>query len=100
MKYYKTGGYKTDIEEVEVTRVSDKCIWVVDNSTWAKHKGKTDSREYKKTSYRQYHETWKEAHQHLFYKAETKLRNLKNSVDRAEAELIKIGLMSDPNGKS
>ena len=78
---YVTGSYsfRADlIEPVEIERETKKCVWV---------KGRRSS---KKSGSEVYHDTWYDAHNYLFSKAQRKLDRASRGLQFATANVEKI----------
>ncbi len=81
MKYYKTGGYGTLIVEVEVTKETEKCIYIKN-----KYNGKED-RISKSSNYENYFKSYDEAKCFLETKKKIKIEHLEAALKRERNEL-------------
>ena len=79
---YKTGGWKTLIEQVEVLRETKKCVFL--NS----YRG--ESRVNKNSSYENYFDTWQEAYDYIHRQAINALSMKKTALTKAEEKLKEI----------
>lgn len=86
MKLYVTGGYKELIEEIEVTRVTDKSYWrMVDR--W----GKTiEERSSMQTTYSKAWKTKEDAKKYLVDRTILSIENTKNKLDKLEDKLKEL----------
>lgn len=75
---YKTGGYKEDIEAVEIERETESSVWI-----GVRRHGKS-------TNWYKYHDTWEEARTYLLTMVTHRVRNCQSSLDSAKAELSRI----------
>ena len=88
MKKYKTGGlWSPEINAVEVSKETEKSVWVTSY-------GGRQERRNKVTDYEAYHDSWKAARDHLINKANKALASAEKRVDHAKATLEKIELIS------
>ena len=84
MKYYKTGSYVKLIKEVEVTKETDKCIYIKNE-----YNGK-EERVVKLGSYANYFKSYDEAKCFLETKKQIKIEQLEASLKRERLELEEI----------
>ena len=84
MKYYKTGSYGKLIKEVEVTKETDKCIYIKNE-----YNGK-EERVVKLGIYANYFESYDEAKCFLETKKQIKIEQLEESLKRERLELEEI----------
>jgi hypothetical protein len=84
MKYYKTRSYGTLIKEIEVTRETDKCVYVVN-----KHNNK-EERVVKLTTYENYFASYDEAKCFLQTTKKIKIEQIERSLERQKSELNEI----------
>ena len=84
MKYYKTGTYGKLIKEVEVTKETEKCIYVKNE-----HNGK-EERIMKLGSYANYFKSYDEAKCFLETKKKIHIEQLEASLKRNKLELEEI----------
>lgn len=75
MEKFRTGGFRSLIESVEIERETDTNVWI---------NGRRSS---KSTNYHKFFNTWDEAKAALVAKAERDLSNAKRTVDRARSTL-------------
>lgn len=86
MKMYKTGGWKSLIEEVEVVRANEKSVWIMSN--WrGQNKEERSARE---TNYSRYFDTKEEAKAFLTERCNKTIESAKRTIARAEDELKSI----------
>ncbi len=78
MKMYKTGGWKELIEIVEVTKVTDKSIWIGERRTA------------KRSNYANYWDTIEEAKEHLKEKYEQKIKVAERKIEKAKNDLKEL----------
>ena len=79
---YKVSHYEPfTISQVEVERETKRFVWI----DWRK--------EFKTTWLRSYHNTWREAHDHIVARER---RRARASLERSEARLRKIESMRPP----
>ena len=77
MKYYKTGGYKQLIEEVEVVRETQSSVWVKRKN----HRNRiVEERQARKSNYTQYWKEKKEAVSFLMKKYESSLKAIESDL--------------------
>lgn len=84
MKLYKTGGYKELIEEIEATRVTDKCYW---------QKSPFNGVENRLSMRSNYDNVWKtkdEAKQYLLEKTTRSLEATKSNLNKLRSKLDQI----------
>lgn len=84
MKYYKTGSYGKLIKEIEVTKETDKCIYIINE-----YNGK-EERVVKLSSYTNYFKSYDEAKSFLETKKKIKIEQLEASLKRERLELQEI----------
>jgi hypothetical protein len=77
--WYKTSYRAEKVERINVTKFSDKSVWV-DNVRAARH-----------SEYYDYFPSWKEAREHMIDRAHTRLEIAKRRVDtcRSVLEIVK-----------
>ena len=80
IKKYRTSSYSTDIDEVEVIRETDKCVFL---EGWRKK----EQREQKHSGFAIYHDTWDAAYLYLLSRCETQVRNAEADLERAKDRL-------------
>lgn len=85
---FRTGGYEKAITTIEVIRITDSNIWFMDDN----HK---ETRELKRSGWRQWHETWEGAKKFLVDKAIKKVENLQKQFEIAKSELRQIKQLSE-----
>lgn len=78
--------YDTSIEEVEVIRETEKFVTEADGQRWAK----------RNADFRNYFDSWEEAHKFLIDREMAAIKNLTNQIDRHQATLQKLQEMSQP----
>ena len=78
---YRSGNYVGFIEKVEVTKFSDKSVWMYNS-----HKEK-EQREGRFTHYWSYWETFKDAKQHLVDINKEKVKTIERQLIYAKTEL-------------
>lgn len=79
-KYAVKGRWKeARIEEVEVLRETEKCVYLPSN-----RRGVEEVREAKTSEWREYYDTWEEAHAVLVLDAETRLSNARRALEIAQ----------------
>ena len=87
MKKYRTGRFGDNpIEEIEISKETDKSVWTIEE--WGGKKRK--SRCLKKSDWHQYWNTWQEAKDFLMDKALKRIDSAKSNVLLAESYLEKI----------
>ena len=84
MKYYKTGSYGKLIKEVEVTKETDKFVYIINENN-----GK-EERVGKLGNYLNYFKTYDEAKCFLETKKKIKIEQLEASLKRERLELQEI----------
>ena len=91
MKKYQTGGWQGTglIQEIEVLRETDKCVYVADRF------GK-ERRQMKESRYEQIHETWEAAHQFLMEGQQEKVDRLRRQLEVANSTLGNIKGLKKP----
>jgi hypothetical protein len=78
--------YKTvfgRIEEVTVTRETEKSVFILDR------RGK-ECRAAKKTSWENYLDTWDQAHAHLLVKAAEEVEHARTRLERKKVSFVRI----------
>lgn len=75
---YMTGGYKEDIEAIEIERETESSVWI------------DGRRRSKLSTWDIYHDTWEAARDHLMTTATHKVRNYQSRLDSVKAELSKF----------
>ena len=75
---YKTGGWKTLIEEVEAEKVSDKSVWL--------HNGRSA----KRSHYANYWDTINEAKDYLINKCNKTIEASELRISKAKADLEEL----------
>lgn len=84
--------FRTQFEEIraiEVVRETDKQI------VWLNKNGH-EQREAKASSWRNWHDTWEDAHAFLVAGAEREVKLLRSQLDRAKGKLRQIREMKKP----
>ncbi len=81
MKRYQTTRWDIKIEEIEVLRETDNFVIV---PTEGRRK---ERREAKKSEFHLYHETWEAAHTYLLQRAEERVDQARNVLERQIEEL-------------
>ena len=81
---YRTSGWGSLIEKVEVTKETDKSVWL------------GVRREAKVSEYQCYFDTWDQAKAHVVSKAEAKLKAAKSRFDSARSHLERVKSMKKP----
>jgi hypothetical protein len=84
MKYYKTGSYGKLIKEAEVTKETDKCIYIKNE-----YNGK-EERVVKLGTYANYFKSYDEAKCFLVTKKQIQIEQLEASLKRHKLELEDI----------
>jgi len=84
MKKYKINSWNADIEEIEIERETDKCVFL----RWSH--GNRIHKEAKRSGYDQYFDTLKEAREYLIQRTENTVKNLKRSLDIEEDRLRRL----------
>lgn len=81
---YRTSKFyfERNIEEIEISRETDKSVWIKTKFG--------EQREAKKTNYYRYFDTWEEAHQHLLSEAEKDIMNAERRLENAKHKLMSI----------
>lgn len=74
---------KAEIEEVEILRETEQCVFLPTKATRTNPKG--ESRELKVTEWHEYHDTWESAHASLTKKAAEQVTNARRRLDFANA---------------
>lgn len=75
MKVYKTDGYKELIEEIEVTKVTDKSVWL------------SNGRSAKRGNFANYWDTIEEAKEYLEAKYKRIIKDSENKIEKVKANL-------------
>ena len=83
-KFKARPGFFDTIEEVTVERETESSVWI------------NGRRSAKRSSYDNYFDTWREAHECILLIAKKKLRSAKMRVSAAEDRLAKIDSMVEP----
>lgn len=83
MILYKTGGYQKLIEEVEVTRATEKTFWTVD------YRGR-ERKQARQSSYCQYWDTLEEAKAFLRTRLERRLDTMTKELAETKSKLIQL----------
>lgn len=83
-------GLGHEIERVECTRESDKCVWFYDDF-W-----KDERKEHKSSSYVQYHDTWEAACEFLMLKAERRVMSARRQLELANSFLGNVKGLRKP----
>jgi hypothetical protein len=92
MKKYRTGGWgKELIEEVEVERETEQCVWIKRYPT-----SKEASRHAKRSSYDNFFDTWEEAHAYLREQRLLAVESAKRQLVGAEKLLANIDALKRP----
>jgi hypothetical protein len=93
MKKYKTvSNVKNLIEEVEVERETELCVWV-----WVTRWGGRElARAAKRSSYENYFDTWDEARDFLRDARQSRLDSARDAVTSAERALAEINALKNP----
>lgn len=95
MKLYKTNKYNNNIEEREVTKVTDKSIFYIYKNT---NTGKeTDERELKVTNYNIWHDTKGDAIEFLINRSEKKVEYHKRELSKSITELEELRTLAITN---
>jgi len=81
-----TGGWKSLIEEVEVTRANDKSVWMM-VERWGKTKEERSARE---TTYSRYFDTKEEAKAFLHERLTKEIESAKNRISQWESQLKEL----------
>ena len=81
MTKFITCDWNNKIEEVEITRETDKCYFV---------RPAPHLPEDRRLKNRNYHESWEAAHSHLLNRATEKVERFRYSLKRAESDLSDI----------
>lgn len=89
MYKYLVGGYREPIEKVEITRESDKSVWI-------KLSDDRERQEKKRSRNGDYHDTWQEAHKDLLDLARRKIERSIQSIKDARDELNEIINLKEP----
>lgn len=87
---YKTSSYSREIEPVEVSRVTDKSVWLMRGFD------KKERREARFCSYSNYYDSWAEAHQYLMNKHIKKIEYAEENLKRAGKELLDVESLAPP----
>ena len=74
VKYRTSDVWHAKIEEVEVERESDKCVWI-------------SGRRQAKDGWMQYHETWQAAKDYLVRRAERSVQAARSALERENSKL-------------
>lgn len=91
-KWYKVSSYSHKIEEVEVVKHTEKCVWY--KYDWF---GKEEVRKAAKISGgNHYFESWQEAHSFLLDRYERKVQSLKQATHEANSLLGQVRKMKEP----
>ena len=92
MKRYHTTRWSIEIEEIEVLRETNSFMILSQEGR------RKERREAKKTDYHLYHETWKAAHTYLLQRAEGRVDQGRNDLERWINDLKIIENMQVPKG--
>ena len=90
MYKYLVGGHREQIEKVEITRESDKSIWI-------KVSDDKERQEKKRSRNGDYYDTWQEAHKDLIDFARRKVERSIQSIKDSRDELNGIINLKEPN---
>lgn len=74
-------GWRTDIERVECTKETAKCVWHLEDYFGKKRESRRD----KMGQGWQYHDSWEAAHAYLTQQAEQKLVAARRQLELAQA---------------
>jgi len=86
MKKYKTGGYRELIQEVEITKETDKSVWVIRGFMTQK----VGSQARKRSESTNFFDTWDEAYDYIYREAVEDAMNKVKASDNAKNYLEKI----------
>ena len=86
MKIYVTGGYKELIEEIEVTRVTDKSYWRM-VTRWGKI---VEERSSMHTTYSEAWKTKEDARKYLIDRTIRSIESTKKTLDKLESKLKEL----------
>lgn len=89
MKKYKT-KWRNEIEEVEILRETDKCVFL-------KGRNGGEDKELKRTSWHNFFNTWEEARSFLLGKAKGKLDRANRDVSGCIHNLNEVEDMTPPH---
>ena len=92
MKRYRTTRWSIEIEEIEVLRETDNFVILPQEGR------RKERREAKKSDYHLYHETWTIAHAYLLQRAEGRVDQGRNDLERRINDLRIIENMQVPKG--
>ena len=90
MKKYRTSGsWSNEIEEVEITRETDKCVF---------YKGCNgeEIKEHKRTGYRNYFDSWMEAYGYLLERETDNVNKALKNLKKAQEKLKIVQAMKEP----
>lgn len=84
-------GWRNEIERIECTKETDKCVWV---TRWGDKPSRCD----KNSKHEQYHDTWDAAHSYLEDRATNKVLSARRSLELANSFLGNVKGMRKPEG--
>ena len=91
---YVTESYSTEITPIEVERSTKHTVWINQHDWFT---GKVSMEQFrKKSDYKNFHDTWEQAHTYLKKKHQKNLHNLKKKLDEEVVLLTKISAMRPP----
>ncbi len=95
VKYRIAGRFKrAEIEAVEVSRETDKYVFVLFRNR------KVERKELKISDWNEYYDTWEDAHAALTLDAEWKVKNARRNLELANSYVGNIkGMRPDPAAK-
>lgn len=85
---YVAGWWRGRIKTVEVERETESSVWI------------NGRRNAKLNNYKNYFDTWEEAHSYLMEKAQRKVNEARKSLEQANSELGTVKGMKPPQGET
>lgn len=86
--------HEAEIEEVEVLRETEQCVFLPANKTRSNPNG--ESRELKKNGWVEYYDTWEEAHAVLVEKTARQVSNASRNLELANRLARDVRCMRKP----
>jgi hypothetical protein len=85
---YLTSSYRNSIEQIEVTRETEKCYYIPPR--------RGTGREIKNLKDRDYHNSWEDAHSYLLTRAISKVESSRLQLSYEENKLVEVQNMQKP----
>jgi len=87
-------GWRHEIERVECTKETAKCVWRLEEYFGTKRESRSD----KMGAGWQYHDSWDDAHAYLTKQAEAKLIGARRTLETAQAFAGNVKGLRKPQG--